>query len=224
MLGIRTRTTLALAALVAVPAVARGEFFADFNIGIAYSQPSDVDVDDYTFFPPVNVRADVDFDPSISLGIRIGSWGPYVPWLGFALDFSFFMAEGDVIEENYIFPVSALVMFRAPLLRREGFRGGRIQPYFGIGPACVFSDGEVDLRPGYPTRISTTGADVGLDTRLGCAFAITRHFAMYVEYRFLWFEQTLEEEYYFFPVGYASAEAETDFLTHHLLVGFSARF
>lgn len=220
----RTKAVIVLAALVAAPAAVRAEFFADFQIGVAYSQRSDVDVDDYTFLPSVNVSTDVDFDPSVSLGIRIGSWGPYVPWLGFALDFSFFMAEGGVIEENYLFPLSALIMFRAPLARKEGFPGGRIQPYFGIGPACVFSDGEVDLRPAYPTRISATGADIGLDARLGCAFAIARHFAMYVEYRFLWFEQTIEEEYFLFPAGYASAKAETELITHHLLVGFSSRF
>lgn len=227
MKPISGRTVVPLVPLVLLllaPRSARAEYFADFNIGVAYSQPSDVEVRDSTVFPSVNVSTDVDFDPSISLGIRVGSWGPYVPWIGFALDFSFFMAEGDAVKENYIFPVSALILFRAPLLRREGFPAGRIQPYVGVGPSCVFSNGEVDLRPAYPSRVSTSAADVGLDARLGCAFAITRHFAMYVEYRFLWFEQNLREEYYFFPFGYADVKAETEFLTHHLLVGFSSRF
>src|SRR5262245_61167242 len=96
----------------AIPGAARAEFFADFYAGAAFAQPTTVRVVDETTFPSTIVREDTHIDTSVSLGGRFGYWLDQAPWFGFAFDMSFFQAEGDPIEENFIYPFSFLFMLR----------------------------------------------------------------------------------------------------------------
>ena len=206
-----------------LPAAARAEFFADFYAGAAFTHPTSVRVVDESTFPSTIVEEDTSIDPSFTFGGRFGYWIDPAPWFGFAFDMSFFQAEGDPIEENFIYPFSFLFMVRLPIDRSPEFPYGRFQPYAGVGPGIFMSDGEIDLRPAVFQEIDEPGADLGLDARLGFAWLFQRHAAIFIEYRFTYFRQHLfEEEDFLF--GELDTDSGASFSTHHALIGFSFRY
>ncbi len=186
----------------------RAEFFFDFSLGAAFTNSARVEVEDDTTFPETTDSERTGFDPSPEVAIRFGGWIEPLMWLGFAADFSHFQAEGGPVESNHIFSFSTLFMVRAPILCSGRYPYGRLQPYFGIGPSLVLSDSVVDLRPEVPERINTTAVDLGLDVRAGVGWEFAPHFVLFVEYKFLYFRQTLEEtsDFTFFESVDATAE------------------
>ncbi len=206
------------------PAPCRGEFFFDLSAGAAYTLSTDVDGKDKTFFPSLRASEDVDFDTSFSMSLRFGHYLYDVPWLGFAMDFSFFTAEGDVIEDNYVWSFTPMIMFRAPLITSRDYPHGRLQPYLGVGPGFFVSDASVDLRPELSEKISDAPLAVGLDARAGVTWLFTPYIATYVEYRFTYFEPEWDERVYSFFGSSTIAEAEAELATHHVLLGVSLRW
>lgn len=235
-----TRTTLFGVALLMlglptmVPTVVSAEGFIDLYGGVASTQDADVSVEERSpFFAPAEVSRNVDFDTSITFGGRLGYWSESVPWLGVALDVSTFRAEGKDVDIA-VFPVSALLMVRWPLLTSEEFPKGQLQPYVGVGPGLFISDFEVDFRPTVAEKVSEwiVDVDVGLDARAGLAWQIHRHFALFGEYRFTHVNLEFEEEgcltfaCAFVPLATEATKrtAETTLDTHHFLIGVSFRF
>lgn len=215
---------MALTATLLVTTAIRGQGFLDLYGGASYTQSTDVDADDFTFFPPLSAEADLEFDTSLSLGLRIGSYLPAVPWLGFAFDMSYFAAEGDELERNDVFPFSTLIMVRFPVLRSRRHPFGQIQPYLAVGPSLFYWDAKLDLRPEIPEKISDNYVDIGVDARAGIAWEFARHLAVFAEYRFTYFEQDLEDGIDTCCYRVVLSTADMDILTHHLLVGLSLRF
>ena len=213
-----------VAATVLVTTTLNAQAFLDLYGGASYTHSTDVDAEDYTFFPPLYAEADLDFDTSLSLGVRIGSYLPMVPWLGFALDMSYFSAEGDELERNDIVPFSTLIMVRFPILRSRRHKFGQIQPYLAVGPSIFYWDAKLDLRPEIPQKISDNYANIGLDARAGIAWEFARHLAVFTEYRFTYFEQELEDGIDTCCYRVVLSTADITMITHHLLVGISLRF
>jgi hypothetical protein len=209
------------AAAILLPRPARSEFFSDFYFGAAFTHDTSVHTVDETTFPETSVTEETDIDPSFSFGARFGYWVDPAPWFGFAFDFSYFQAEGGPIDENYIYPFSFLFMFRAPISRSPEFPYGRFQPYAAVGPAVFFSDAEVDLSPPQSGEVSESAADIGLDARAGFAWLFVPNIAMFIEYRFTYFRQDIEDDIDFINAELTSAQSLS---SHHLLVGFSFRF
>jgi opacity protein-like surface antigen len=164
-------------------------------------------------------------------GIRGGYW--LESGLGIAVDVSQFDVnpEGSATDIS-LSPTSFLLLYRYPLLINDGFPRGRLHPYVGAG----FSYGSVevktyysDLYDSYDLREDSTCT--GLDFRLGLKGFLSRHFAVFAEYRFsaLYFEQ---------EAGFQSANSwllptatrnhtinnDGDVQTHHLLGGVSWHF
>jgi hypothetical protein len=222
--SLRVLTLAGLLAIACARSSLRAEMFFDLSLGASFTQGTEVKVKDTTTFPELSAKDDVTFDPSISAGFRIGGWIDPAPFLGFAFDFSFFQAEGGPIEQNNIFPLSFLVMFRGSLLQSQRHPYGRLQPYAAIGPSTVISDSVVDLRPAVNQRVSTSAADIGLDVRAGLAFEVAPHIAVFAEYRFLYFEQHLDETTDFGWFTTLDSSARATYLTHHVLIGVSFRF
>lgn len=215
----------ALGSCLLGPAPCRGEFFFDLSAGAAYTLSSDVDGEDKTFFPSLRAREDdVDFDTSFSMSFRFGHYFYPAPWLGLATDFSFFSAEGGVVEDNYVWSFTPMIMFRAPLLASREYPHGRFQPYLGVGPGFFVSDARVDFRPELSERISDAPLTVGLDARAGATWLFTPYIGTFVEYRFTYFEPEWEERVYSFYGSSTLAEAEADLATHHVLLGVSFRW
>jgi hypothetical protein len=67
---------------------------------------------------------------------------------------------------------SGLVMVRVPLVKSDTYPFGRVQPYFGVGPAAFVSEATADLPPvGVEgPDFKDTSTDVGLHAVLGIKF------------------------------------------------------
>ena len=148
---------------------ARAEGFADLHFGSAVTP----NTDGTAKIGPVDARGTVKFDAGGSIGIRGGYWLESAPWLGFALDVSYFDSDQDDSEplKLDVFPISALLMLRYPLMKSSDFPRGRLQPYAGVGPGAFVTRAKADLTPlGLPSDFQDNRIDVGVDARAGAAW------------------------------------------------------
>jgi opacity protein-like surface antigen len=194
--------------LAALASPASAEWFADGYVGASLTSKDEIT---FTTFR-VERHQDVDYKSSAIFGLRFGRWFDGLPWLGVAVDGSYFRASKDV----QVFPITGLVMARYGLLKDEEFKEGRLQPYAGIGGGLFISnlDGTIGFVEG-----SDTSADMGLDVRLGIAYRVESNWAAFFEYRFTHVSPTYTIE----PFG-GSTPADTTLNTNHFLLGLSYRF
>jgi len=196
-----------LAVTVSVPGPARAEMFLDLYGGGAFPMDSDT-----TISGPGYVTIGVSpYKESFVVGGRVGYYFDRgVPWLGLALDVSYFQADIDVPNgaKNEVVPVSLLLMLRTPLLQTPAFPRGRLQPYVGIGPSFVYSKSKSGTA-------SDTSFDIGFDLRFGLTWMLTRNIGLFGEYRFSWVQP-----------GYDLNEGhvEPEFAVNHLAAGLTFRF
>jgi hypothetical protein len=129
-----------LATIVSLPAPVRAETFLEIYGGGAFPADTDTTVSG----PGFSIVGESPYKDSFVVGGRAGHYFEGVPWLGLALDVSYFKADIDVPDgaKNDVVPISMLLMMRAPLLRTPSFPYGRLQPYLGIGPSLVYSRSE----------------------------------------------------------------------------------
>src|SRR3972149_5951715 len=202
---------LALAGWFVVTPPASAEWVTDIYLGAAITQKEDVAIQ----IEGLRAREKLHFDPPFTLGARVAYWFESAPWLGLALDASVYNPDADLT----VFPVSALLMLRWPLLTSVEFPKGRLQPYAGIGPGVFVSTTKVDLRPELPAEFSDTSIDLGLDARAGLAWLFAKNTAVFVEYRFTHVSPHFEDR----PADLKTT-VDVDLNTHHMLVGISFRF
>ena len=201
---------------IAFTAPSKNKWFLDLYLGGVVPEDGDVDAEAEPFGVKIKDSANnVDYDNTYTFGGRAGGWAPKSRWFGLALDVSYFKLDADGIETK-VFPVSGLLLFRYP--------GKRLQPYLGIGPGLFVSDIEVDIQlAGENKKFSGTSVDVGLDTRAGLAWRLFRHFAIFSEYRFTYFEGSYDDK-----VSAAGTKTKVNIDTtnyvHHFLLGLSYRF
>lgn len=184
------------------------EWFLDVYGGGAFTGDVDVEVRD-----TVTVDDKVKLDEELTGGGRIGYW--FLPWLGAALDVSYFAPAGNTngVETRLeVLPISALVMFRAPLFSSPGFPYGRLQPYVGAGPSLFVTRVKVDA-PSLGERLSESRVEVGGDLRGGVAFLFTPNFGVFIEGR-----------YTFFSTNPGGRSTEFDVETVHALGGVTLRW
>ena len=201
-----------VAALVLVtssaPAFAEG--FIDFYVGSAMTRDSRVTVR----IPGFSESERVDWDTSITAGARFGFWLESVPWLGLALDGSFFRPDKDLT----VYPVSALLMLRLAFLKDDNFVNGRLQPYIAAGPGLFIShlDGRIAE---IGESVEAVSVDAGLDVRGGLTFMLTKNIGIFGEYRF-----THVKPDFGFDILDIDSKAKTTFDTHHVHGGLTFRF
>ncbi len=163
-----------------------------------------------------------DYSPSLSWGLRGTAW--FTPWLGIGGDLSAFHINGDdFVENNSVLAFTPLVMFSVPVGASPQYPLGRVQPYVGIGPGFFLSffDGKSIEPSGEESSIDDLNLDVGLDARLGIAIPVQPKFALFVEYRYTYFDSRYEDDAaIIFP---SDDRVEADFGTHHILFGVSFR-
>jgi len=199
-----------LVAVVAMPAVASAEWFADFYLGPAITSGSDLK---FTLFGDEQTQT-LNGRSSPSFGLRFGRWLEdfNLPWLGLAADLSYFRPANDV----QTVPVSLLVMARYGFLKDEEFPKGRLQPYVGVGPALFFSIANGIIGS---ADVNETSTDIGLDFRAGVAFQFDPNWAVFTEYRFTRVEPSWDVN-----VAGNKTNASTTFSTNHVVLGVSYRF
>ena len=206
-----TVTVMVFALLVFTPKFATAEWFTDLYVGYGFTQ------DDNTTLSSdgTSVTEKIDYDNAFIFGYRVGYYFKSIPFLGLALEGSYFEPSPDLDGEKAdltLIPVSALVFLRAPLFTSEEYPNGKFQPYIGIGPSLFISDykcGEFD----------DTGIDLGLDVRAGLAVMFAHNFAFFLEYRYSEFEFEFDDH-----IGGSRVSLEGDFATHYGLLGLSYRF
>jgi opacity protein-like surface antigen len=209
---------IVLGFLIVLPTPARAEWFGDLYLGVASTE--DGQITHSAFGTSVTERQ--DFSSSFTIGLRVGNWLENTPWLGFAIDYSIFSANIDH-GDLFISPVAFLAMVRVQRTVSTEFPRGRLQPYFGIGPAFFYSEmNSFSPAPWGPLEKvgdPDTSIDLGLDVRVGLAWSITHNIALFGEYRFSTFEPEFEENVYGM-----SEKMESELTTHHGLAGISYRF
>jgi hypothetical protein len=157
---------LPVAAMTMVIDDARAEGFADVRIGGAITPNTNGSV---TIGGVASPSGPIEFKSGVSVGIRGGYWLDSVPWLGFAFDLSAFDPDEDVSVlpvKLDVFPISALLMLRYPLLKSDAYPRGRLQPYAGVGPGAFVTHAKLKLKDvGAPENFSDTTVNLGLDVR-----------------------------------------------------------
>ncbi|HKA13913.1 MAG TPA: outer membrane beta-barrel protein [Myxococcota bacterium] len=232
---------LALAVLLTASNRAGAEGFFDLYFGVGFPQNSHIntDADDPFVRADIAYSRDVDWETTESLGLRGGYWFEFedVPsFVGIGLDFSFYRAFEDsnfARFRGWVTPLTPLLMFRIPLGYSEEYPGGRVQPYIAVGPGFTLAAADANLsqiHPSVDTRfddLEAAGFGVGFDGRAGLAVQLSRHFALFTEYRFTYVKPHFEDH-----IDVASGpfvfETHVDFdpeiETHHIVFGGSFRF
>lgn len=185
--------------VVPTTALAAPEWFVDAYLGVAstYRDETDVTVSGQT------TRDDVGGETSVNAGVRVGRWFESLPWLGLALDGSYFKPGS----QTEAIPISLLVMGRLSLLKGGGFPDGRLRPYVGVGPGVFFTTFDGDL----------AAIEVGLDVRAGVLFRLNQKIGVFGEYGFTHVSPTLDADK-------TDTKIDAMFNTHHVVVGVSFRF
>jgi hypothetical protein len=210
--------------LVLIPHAADAEFFIDAYAGGAFTRESDAS---FTILDTV-ANVGIDTDDSFVVGGRLGYWFGFFPWLGLALDISYFEMEGDppssldddqlptfdnLGHANFdILPISALVMLRLPRLFNPVALLTGLNPYAAIGPAVFLT--HVDFE-----GFESFGTALGLDIRVGLRWEFLPVFGVFVEYRYTRVKDDFQDALRDLP-----ASMDVEFTTHHALAGISLRF
>lgn len=200
---------IVFAAVVATAAPAAAEWFADVYLGGSVTQNTDVSVTT----SGRTTSQDVLYGSSVNPGVRVGRWFEARPWLGLALDASYFGPQSDI----QVIPIAALAMARLALMKDEDFPDGRLRPYAAVGPGLFISHIDGDL--GSFRGVSDTTVDIGADVRVGVVFQMEGRIALFTEYRF-----THVSPSFSFDVAGGTRKVDTTFDTHHVVVGVSFRF
>jgi opacity protein-like surface antigen len=207
----RSSLTLCLCfMLLALASPASAEWFADGYVGASLTHRNDITFNAFD----AELERDAEYRSSAVFGVRVGKWleEQGLPWLGVALDVSYFRPSGD----SQVFPLTALVMARYGFLPDEEFKGGRLHVYAGLGGGIFISN--VDGLIGR-LEASDTSVDFGLDTRVGVSYRIESSWAIFAEYRFTHVSPSFDVNAF----G-TKTSADTTFNTSHFLLGLSYRF
>ena len=177
-------------------APASAEWFADlYSGGVVWVDPT-------IHATVAGVSLEKSKDTTVAdftIGGRVGYWLSPVPWLGFALDTSYYQfdvtpkhSQNLILQEAKIqvIPITPLVMARLPLLESDEFPTGRLQPYMGAGPGIFLHRRKIDFESG--DRINNETVDVGADVRAGLAWRFTPLFGIFAEYRFNYFSESAD--------------------------------
>jgi opacity protein-like surface antigen len=201
--------SVVLVVLVLAPS-ASAEWFLDGYLGPAVT-PGDT-----LTFKVFNqqFKQDLSGRSSPSFGLRFGRWLEdfNLPWLGIAADVSYFRPANDV----QTVPISLLAMARYGFLKDEEFPRGRLQPYAGLGFGVFISNASGNIGT---LAVDDTSTDVGFDARLGVAYQVDPHWALFTEYRFTHVSPSWKVNVFGTDVS-----ADTTFDTHHVVLGVSCRF
>jgi len=174
--------------------------------------------------PPGTVTKHLNFDASGTFGVRGGYWFEPFPWLGFAVDLSFFQRKAEAAHIDLV-PLSLLLMLRYPLLTSEQFPKGQLQPYVGIGPSVFSSHTSIDFGPPFGgVNHGNVFGDGGVDVRAGLTWQAHKSFGLFWEYRFTHVNLDYQLETcpgLFTCTGPTTTHSTTDLNldTHHFLVG-----
>ncbi len=211
--------------LVAInPHFVKAELFVDIFAGGSFSKDDNLTVS----FTDKKITSQANFDQSLSIGYRLGYNLNNFPFLGFAMEISYFTQDTDDADLRVI-PVSALLMLRYSLSNWKNYPDGDILPYLAIGPSMFFSRINYEVAntniPGLIEIPSLSGkyydktTKIGLDARAGIKKMFNNNTSLFFEYRYTRVNPEFEDNIFNNKV-----KTEIELNTHHLLIGFSYHF
>ncbi|MGA1863848.1 MAG: outer membrane protein [bacterium] len=201
--------------------LAAAEVFVDLHAGLASGS-----YENLTALAPAGKSIErVDLGNSFTIGYRLGYWFKGFRWAGVAVEASHF--KHDIQKDGFdyghlrITPVSSMLMFRLPLLKKDNYSAGELLLYGGIGPGLFLSSIKVDysLFSG-SGKYSERAVDIGLDMRAGIEKMISENISLFCEYRYTDFKPDFKND----DDSGNSVKIETEVNTHHVLIGFSYHY
>jgi opacity protein-like surface antigen len=201
-------TVTLLFTLLALASTASAEWFLDGYIGASLTHKNELTFEAFGG----ELERDAEYQSSAVFGVRFGKWLDGLPWLGVALDVSYFRPSADIL----VFPLTGLMLARYGFLADDEFKEGRLHVYGGLGGGIFISslDGFLGRFEG-----SDTSVDFGLDTRLGVSYRIESNWVIFAEYRFTHLSPSFDINAFD-----SRTSADTTFNTSHFLLGVSYRF
>jgi opacity protein-like surface antigen len=154
------------------------QWYADLYGGGALSERTTVDVSQQS---PTAASASLPLDigGSSVFGARFGGWAGFA---GLAADVSYFKRSASNGTFDVI-PISALLLFRVPLIVSQDYPNGRLQPYGGGGISFVVVNASIPSpAPGIEAANELRGA-LGFNVLGGVAWHFTKHLGLFSEYR-----------------------------------------
>ena len=243
----RLLVTVALLGALAVGAApASAEWFGDLYLGGAFTENHDLRATGSVNGTPFEITAqDLRFDSSVMGGGRFGYWFNALPFLGLAVDVSYFepkVSDQTVNTNVSLGGVSTMVgalsigkvnlsvtdlsfdlMLRWPgLLASPEFPRGRLQPYITAGPALFFVTAKDSTNFGPPDDQSSHDTVLGVQAGFGTTWMLTTHVGLFAEYRYTHFSPTFD--FNTAIPGFSQTKVETGVNTHHVLFGMTFRF
>jgi outer membrane protein OmpA-like peptidoglycan-associated protein len=199
------------AVLIVAPVCVNAEGFADLGIGVAFTQNTRVE--------GAGPQGKLDFENSFTVSGRGGCWFDGLPWLGVALDVSYFQPDTKPIgvrEQDWdlaVIPISLLGMVRYQN------PGGHFQPYLGLGPSLFIADlsASSEAKAEDPNARGDTAWVPGLDFRAGGAYELSPNLGLFAEYALSYAEPTFRTE-----VG--ESKINPALQTHRVLAGLRWSF
>jgi hypothetical protein len=168
--------------------------------------------------PSRPASGNVSFGTDLTYGIRGGYWFAKVPWLFIGGDLASQHATGDHASFD-ITPLSLLLLFRLPLFVSDAIPQGRVQPYVGIGPSVSFyTYATTDIGSG----VNNSGVTRGVLLPAGFKVQLSRHLALFGEYRFTYHDINIESTSFLF--GNRFDHVEATLTGHNLLFGAAYHF
>lgn len=178
-----------LAAWLVAPATSRAEVFSDLYLGVAVTADSPYKLNGVEQEPGVLCGSKCSSAYSPVGGLRVGYFVDRHPWLGVAGDISTFVQAWGIQSAYKIrsVPISALIMFRAPLVKTPEHPNGRAQPYVAVGPSLMITIAK--LAQGWAFLgtgdvHTDTAADPALDARLGMRLIASDWISVALEFRY----------------------------------------
>ncbi len=194
--------------------------FSDIYLGAAVTTDATVTLDGVLQEESLLCGAECSSTKSPVGGLRVGWFVGRFPWLGVAGDFSVFIQSWG-IQSPYqvsVIPISALLMFRAPLVRTPEHPNGRAQPYLAVGPSLILSTAKLaeGLAATGTARVDTdTAVDPGLDARVGIRLIASSWISVVLEYRATYFKPTWQIQ---------GRSVDTSVWTNHYIIGLGIHY
>ncbi|MDH3201185.1 MAG: hypothetical protein OEM15_09850 [Myxococcales bacterium] len=198
----------------------RGEVFSDIYIGAAITTDATIKLDGVVQEESLLCGAECSSTKAPVGGLRVGWFVGRFPWLGVSGDFSVFVQSWGIQSpyEVTAIPISALLMFRAPLVRSPEHPNGRAQPYLALGPSLVLSTAKLaegSAALGTARVDSDTSVDPGLDARVGIRLVASDWISVILEYRATYFTPTWQLQ---------SRSVATTVWTNHYIIGLGIHY
>jgi opacity protein-like surface antigen len=243
---------LLAASFLVAPGVAWAEPYLAAYAGVAFTEDKDLrtrlDLNGVTLLD--GSFKGVEFDDTVLFGVKVGYFFDRVIAGGnLGLEVEAFHLHPDSPSQRAVFSgiafglpstfgtviqkadieltaVGLNLLYRLPLLDSPAFPGGRLQPYAGVGLAVVVATLATTTTPfDLNKNIEDTDARPALQILGGLKFFLTRHIALFSEYKFV---QTDDFRFRFLVSGTRAglparefARDQADLTQHYLTAGIA---